>query len=364
MSSNKLKQALISGIIRGYRFFTSNRIRQHNEYKPLEVRKIVIFSTTALGDFMFNTPSIESLWKSYPGTEFTLVSSHKNQTLVEDSKWFSEVIYWDQKINTLLGVAKYLRAIKPDVIVILHSKSPYDILCATLSNTRFIFKDAYNEHDLAMRKWVTSVSEPNFDGHIIERKLSLVKSMGGTINNIQMKLPCTPRKINRSQDKIVIGFQLGASERLRQWPVTFFRRLAQLLLLRDDKYEVALIGSPNERALSDQFFEGLTENEQCRIKDYIGRSSLKQLVERISEFDLLITGDTGPLHLAVALRIKTVSLFVTANPAHTGPLQDPSFHTIIRGCPVEAELLDDFPEEPMAIIQPETVLAAILNIFE
>ena len=40
---------------------------------------------------------------------------------------------------------------------------------------------------------------------------------------------------------------------------------------------------------------------------------------------VLVTGDTGPLHLAIALQVPTVSLFVTANPKWTGPYQDPIF---------------------------------------
>ncbi len=48
---------------------------------------------------------------------------------------------------------------------------------------------------------------------------------------------------------------------------------------------------------------------------------------------VLVTGDTGPLHLAIALQVPTVSLFVTANPNWTGPYQDLDIHTIIHKDP-------------------------------
>ena len=50
----------------------------------------------------------------------------------------------------------------------------------------------------------------------------------------------------------------------------------------------------------------------------------------LDSFHVLVTGDTGPLHLAVALKVKLISLFVTAGSRSTGPIQDPELHRIIQ----------------------------------
>ncbi len=64
-----------------------------------EFDSIVIMSTTALGDLLFNTPAIHALRKRYPATHITLVSSNKNSSIVEGSPYFDKVIYWDNKIK-------------------------------------------------------------------------------------------------------------------------------------------------------------------------------------------------------------------------------------------------------------------------
>ncbi|MGE9716721.1 glycosyltransferase family 9 protein, partial [Escherichia coli] len=52
-------------------------------------------------------------------------------------------------------------------------------------------------------------------------------------------------------------------------------------------------------------------------------------LSHINTMDVLVTGDTGPLHLAIALKCPTVSLFATADPKWTGPYQDLHLHIVI-----------------------------------
>jgi ADP-heptose:LPS heptosyltransferase len=100
------------------------------------------------------------------------------------------------------------------------------VLCAALAKIPFVLKDAYNGSDLAMRKQVTSMPENNYPGHLIERKLALVNLMGCSTKNIQMQI-LIPSKISQlRQIKWSLVFQLGASGKLRQWPVEYFRELA------------------------------------------------------------------------------------------------------------------------------------------
>ncbi|HHA1904449.1 TPA: glycosyltransferase family 9 protein [Enterobacter asburiae] len=355
MSSKKARVALVSFLLSAYRIFKGSDQSFDKITLNEKVESIVIFSTTALGDFMFNTPAILSLKSRFPSARITLVSSHKNRNLVESSPWFERVIFWDQKINTALKIVQLLKMDAPDIAVILHSKSPYDVLISTLSGAKYILKDAYNESDLAMRRFVTSLSGVEFNGHLIERKMSLIKSIGCDVGNIEMKIPFS-LDAKSKKNAIVIGFQLGASDIQRQWPIFRFNELARLLIASGNAVEIVLIGSPNEVELSKKFREGMTEVERKYINDCVGKVSLTELVETISGFDVLVTGDTGPLHLAVALKVKTVSLFVTANPAYTGPLQDPHLHKVIY---INNNDNLKTSDQPMGIIGASEVMTAI-----
>lgn len=360
MASNKYKRFLISSLVYSYRFFSGNKLVDNPDKSTGDVKDICVFSTTALGDFMFNTPAILAIKQQFPEANITLVASSKNKLLLEKGGWFSNVYYWNQRIDESIGLIKKLRKIKPSIVVLLHSKSPYDILCATLSGANLILKDSYSEEDDCLRKLVTAVSDFKEPRHLIQRKLALTEMLGCSSQNIEMKIPFDVEK--RKSECRTVGFQLGASEKIRQWPVSYFIQLAKKILHDSDEVRINIIGCIKDKVLANEFLNGLTEKEKCQVEDFTGKHSLPELVETISGFDFLITGDTGPLHIAIALKIRTISLFVTAIPEHTGPLQEPNLHTVIKGCPVKAKALTIHCDQPMAIISPDEVMNEVQKI--
>lgn len=323
---------------------------------------IVIYSSTALGDLMFNTPAIHALKKRYPNAKFTLVSSDKNRHLVMDSRYFDKVIYWDNKVKDIFSLVARLRKMKPELSVILHSYIPYDVLSAVLSGSQYIIRDNYSCDGEHMNHWVYC-HRGHYDGHLIQRKLDLLKVIGCNNQDTHMHIPVRFNSLPRIANKTLVGFQMGASEALRCWPKERFVSLARKLFSADDRYHVVLIGSAKEKELERQFLAALSPEERQRVTCHIGKTTLPQLLGIIHQLDVLITGDTGPLHLAVALQTRTVSLFYTANPQHTGPYQDPELHRIIYIDPDDNKTsLDmDFPLEVIAVDRVYHLLREILS---
>ncbi|MCX2200506.1 hypothetical protein LDO48_10050 [Pantoea agglomerans] len=68
----------------------------------LAPQTVVIYSTTALGDFLMNTPAIWSLKNRFPASKFILVSSKKNKDLVSRYNWFDKIYIWDNKLANFL----------------------------------------------------------------------------------------------------------------------------------------------------------------------------------------------------------------------------------------------------------------------
>lgn len=329
-----------------------------------EFDSIVIFSTTALGDLLFNTPAIHAIRKRYPAAYITLVSSHKNRSMVEGSCYFNKIIYWNSKVSHAYDVVKQLRPVKPQLTVILHSHMPYDILIAVLAGSRYIMRDNYAIDSPRMNRWLAAYSG-KFNGHIIQRKLNLLKVLGCDTTDTAMHIPYDVERREKEPGFIDIGFQMGTSETLRQWPVYRFAELARAILSREPaerRYRIVLIGSAKEAGLVDELMHLLDEEQRRHIHSLVGKTNLKQLVSAIAKLDMLVTGDTGPLHLAVALRVRTVSLFVTANPYHTGPLQDPGLHKVIYAkARFEAGEQPD-RQYPMSVISAEEVFEEINKI--
>ncbi|AJC64721.1 MULTISPECIES: glycosyltransferase family 9 protein [Dickeya] len=293
---------------------------------------IVIYSTTALGDFMFNTPSIHAVRQRFPNATITVVVHQKLYELVVNGSDWQHVLCWNSKVNTVPKLVRDIRSIaEPDLAIILHSHDPYDYLSAVLSGARYVLRDNHQDGIEAMNRWLSGYII-GFHGHLIQRRLELVAILGADIRDISMRIPFVLAPVVKQDNKIILGFQMGASTPERCWPIEYFARLAERLCVLDKRIDIVLIGGGDrEIAQGKEFFNTLDNQYRSRIINKIGATNLKELVATIQGMDMLLTGDTGPLHLAVALRVPTVSLFVTATPALTGPYQDAELHDVIYG---------------------------------
>lgn len=114
-----------------------------------------------------------------------------------------------------------------------------------------------------------------------------------------------------------VALQLGANNDLRRWPLASFASLAKALL--DQGLEVCLVGSHGERGLGRRLKEALGPAGE-RVRDLMGRTDLPGLAAVLAAMDLVVSGDTGSLHLATAVGAPVLALFMGPAQAHeTGP---------------------------------------------
>lgn len=114
-----------------------------------------------------------------------------------------------------------------------------------------------------------------------------------------------------------VALQLGANNDLRRWPVARFASLAQALL--DQGIEVCLVGSHGERGLGRRLQEALGPAGD-KVHDLMGRTDLPGLAAVLAAMDLVVSCDTGSLHLATAVGAPVLALFMGPAQAHeTGP---------------------------------------------
>ncbi|AWH89977.1 glycosyltransferase family 9 protein [Limnobaculum parvum] len=331
--SKLLKQKLAGLFITAYRL-TGFHVKKNLQPSDVcNLKNIAIFSTTALGDFLLNTPAIAAIRKKYPDANITIVVHRRNALLVEGSDMFSDVLYWDGKLNGVLKLAKDLRSHHLDAAFLLHSRSPYDIVTATLSNSPIIVKDVYfndylNRPTFYLNPFL-SVDGNNRIGdvHLIHKKAELLKSIGIDTPSIEMVIPVeyTPEKKNRK----TIGLHLGASSEERCWPIESFAIVAEQILNKFPDVDVELIGGPGEIERNNQLLHSLLPFSE-RVTNSAGKTNLKQLVEKIASFQCLIVGDTGPLHVAIAVKTPAVVMFRGMKHAiGTRPLQDLVLHNVL-----------------------------------
>ena len=200
-------------------------------------------------------------------------------------------------------------------------------------------------------------------------------------------------EICSGDERKIIGFQMGASSRSRKWTLQRWCELV-LMILQDTNYQIVLTGSPSERGECDLFMRELEKNldeflsfkaqekrlkfanqanlnslcddENCaessnekavansalefdkkisgnpsdlanlkhdllgRVSNLAGVFNLREAAALIDRLDILITPDTGPLHVAAAMKTPTIALFGVANPISSNPNFDTKIHKIIK----------------------------------
>jgi len=113
----------------------------------------------------------------------------------------------------------------------------------------------------------------------------------------------------------LVGMQLGASAAKRQWPTEYFSRTADYLWARHRLLPV-LLGSKEEEPLAASFASGSVAPHV----NLVGRTGLDQLAAAVSMLRILVTNDTGTMHLAAGLDVPILAIFLaTAQPWDTGP---------------------------------------------
>lgn len=112
-----------------------------------------------------------------------------------------------------------------------------------------------------------------------------------------------------------IGFQPGASEDRRRWPVDRFRELGSMVWNELRRVPV-LLGTEGEKPLGERILDGA----DFPAVNLMGRTSLQELAAVLRRLDLLVTNDTGTMHLAAGSGTPVAAIFLaTAQPWDTGP---------------------------------------------
>jgi heptosyltransferase-1 len=112
-----------------------------------------------------------------------------------------------------------------------------------------------------------------------------------------------------------IVFQPGARWSNKLWPVESYAELVRLLAPVTPGFRFAILGGNEDRLLGEVIARG----DPARCLDLTGRLSLPEMVEWIRLSELMVSNDTGPMHVAAALGIPVVALFGPTEPRRTGP---------------------------------------------
>lgn len=308
-------------------------------FAPDRVRSILVISSTALGDTVMSTAAISALRERYPAAQMTALIHRAYVPLFARLPELDHVAAYDGGYRRFWRTALTLRNEQPGLAVILHGNEPQATPLAYLSGARFIFKLP----NISRFRFLLSNQSPLLDwpqlGHGIAQRLRTAALADARGSQAGMRLPVTSEAVTAVQRflglkrvgaaHLLIGLQTGASSRGRMWPAAHFVALAHAMQSAHPAARFVLTGAPAEAAYCGE------------IAKLIGPTALlanelpiELLPALLAQCRVLVTGDTGTMHVAVAVGTPVVALFAVSNPATSGPIQDVERHAVIhRPCP-------------------------------
>lgn len=331
-----LRENLLYGALRIAKLFDRRR-PDPTELGTPAIQRILVVSCTAIGDTLLSTPALRSLRETYPKARITLLINSAYMELFRDQPQINDLIPYPGGWRRFLPLAGHLRARKFDLACILHGNEPQATPLAWLSGARFIFKLP----NTSRFRFLLTNAEPvltwdDFE-HGIDQRLAVAKLAGArsTDRRMELLIDAAERREAASllgnhgitADAPLIAFQAGASTASRRWAPSRFIALGQRLLAEHPDIRIVLTGSPAERPLTDAIATGIGD---ARAWSAAGKIPLPVLPALLEHCALMVTGDTGPMHLAITIGTPVVALFAVSDWHRSGPAYDLDRHVIIQ----------------------------------
>lgn len=297
-----------------------------------KLKNVLAVSNTGLGDTILGTPAIKTLRKSFPQIKITFLVNKKMYPLFEGLDFVDDYLLYERGFFKQLGLIKKLRQLEIDTIFLFHSNGPEDIFFSVLSGANNILKmtdKGYHEYESIFLNKITTEKK-----HIIERKIDLVRVFSPMEIETTMNLSHSfDNKVHTIFDKVknhrYIGFQLGAQDIYKIWPTNKFINLAKILLSKLDNTTIVLLGATQiEKEMAKSIEKAICNKDL--IINMCGQSKIEELPSLVNGLELLITNDTGTMHMAIALKVPTISLFGPTDSKIYGPYQDLDIHKVIQ----------------------------------
>jgi len=252
------------------------------------VKTILIELPSWIGDCVMATPSIENIIKKYQISEIIFLGSRNSLELMGSHPKCSNYIFLDKKFQKKFTT---IRSIKPVDIFISYRGSLRTKLLLPFIN-------ADRKYQFSKKKYP--------ECHQVEKYNNFIQEA--------LNLKFEPRELkifNYGQKKIfekpTLGINPGATYgNAKCWPLNKFVEVALAL---SDRFDILIFGGKDEVSLAYEIEKELTNSKCKNFLNLSGKTSIKQLVEYLSSLDLFITGDSGPMHIAAAFQIPTISIF-------------------------------------------------------
>ncbi len=293
----------------------------------LNGKKILVTFLMHLGDLTLTTPFIHALRKAAPDAQITFLADEKLKDVVLHNPYLDEVITIDKKgrdnsLLALIACARKLSGMDFDVLINLHPNERCSFICA-LTKTRV---RAGTTHKLFKPLW--DIFTPlNRKIHAADMYLNVLEQLGVQhIEHNGLEIFPGEEHLRHAEafwrengvfgsDKL-IGFNIGSAVVTKRWAPERFAKVADILAGKG--YKPVFFGG----TMDEEMVHQAVSRMQTTPIVATGAFTIGGLAAAMRRCSLIITNDSGPMHVAISQKVPIVAMYGPSSPKLYGPYTD------------------------------------------
>jgi len=293
--------------------------------------KILVVNLLYIGDLLFSTPFLRALHEAYPDAQIDLIVDQRQQEIVAHHPLLTTIIAVDrqrlERIPYLLAFLGEIRRHHYDMVVNLHESEVPSSIAA--------FSGAKRRCGISVRffkPFFTEFVHERTDIHQVEAYLEVLRHLGVAYpvhHGLEFFIDAASQqsaeqhwqRAGLSGRPRIIGINTGGSWPTKRWTVEGFADLATLL--QQEGYTPVFFGGPTDVPM----VEAITARMHLRPAVFTGKLTLLELAALVGKCMAFVSGDSGPMHIAVSQHVPTVAIFGPSDPVRYAPFGP---HVLIR----------------------------------
>ena len=304
----------------------------------LNKKRIIVTFLMHLGDLTLTTPFLHVLRKAAPDAHIAYLVDEKLKDVVLHNPNIDEVLTIDKKgkdnnIKALCKAADIISEKKFDVLINLHPNER----CSFIDFLANVPVKVGFSHFL-FRPFLTKVTRLNRKMHAADMYIDVLAQLGvqDLTNNGLEIFPGDDDKITANDfwqeqqvaaDDKLVGFNIGSAVKTKRWPPERFAQVADALAAKGCK--TVFFGGSMDEEMVEEATSLMTTTPIIAT----GRFTIGQLAAAMQRCKLIITNDSGPMHVAISQKVPIVAMYGPSSPALYGPYtKDATIVTAMPPC--------------------------------
>jgi len=291
------------------------------------------------------TPAIENIINYYNDVEITFIGSIVSIEALKNHPKVAEVIVLDKKYKSLYKIYNRLGV--------------FDVY--------FTFRSSFRAK--LLKFFVKAINKYQFNSDKYQNRHQVEKYADFVNDSLNIDFPAGNLIIHTSTTKDkksskTLGINPGASYGIaKRW---YPEKFAKIAIELSDKFDIIIFGGSNEQDFAKEIEKILIKKDIKNYRNLAGKTSITELINYISNLDIFITCDSGPMHLAASQKIPTIAIFGPTNDVETSQWMNPKSIVVKKNLDCQPCMKRTCPlkhHNCMKLIEAQEVIDSIPLIF-